>query len=786
MRIAFIEIANFRKLKAVRVDFTETTTLFVGANNSGKTSAMVALRSFLTDRSYFTTHDFTVTHWKLINAIGTRWLTPPAAGEQPVPPTLIEWADILPFLDLWLEIDPAEIHYVRKILPTFDWAGGQLGVRLRFEPKDIVKLREEFLTAIGEMKATKGDKETKVKLWPQNLLEFLDKKLRTHFAIRAYVLDPEKCKTPDKGRAQPQELMDGLEPIAEDPLKGLIRVDEVTAQRGFSDRSGKTADGPEGQAVLGRRDGRKLSDQLRTYYQDHLDPFTRPEPSDLEALDAIAVAEGAFDARLKTSFKEAFDEVEGLGYPGVTDPKLEVSTRLRPVEGLNHESAVRYEITNASSDADRSPFFLPEDYNGLGYQNLISIVFRLMGFRDAWMRVGKAKHAKAGASADTYDVVEPLHLVLIEEPEAHLHAQVQQVFIRKAYEILRRHKDLGDKTGHVTQMIVSTHSSHVAHETPFKCLRYFRRLPAGMAGDIPISTVINLSEVFGTENETQRFVTRYLQTRHCDLFFADAVILVEGPAERMLVPHFIRTRFEKLHQSYITILEIGGSHAHRLENLINHLGIVTLIISDLDANENKKAVVPMRKKGQVTSNATLKTWLPKLTKIDDLVDLVDDKKTKQVDDLFSIRIAYQTPVKIGDPEVEYLPSTFEDALVFANFELFKTLKGDGLIAVFNAAVNGDPKDVARALFDGLRNGKKAELALDLLELKDTEKLAIPAYINAGLEWLDSQMTQRHRASIAAAEVAAPIVVDVPAADGAGAALAAPPPLPAEAPGPPPP
>ena len=34
---------------------------------------------------------------------------------------------------------------------------------------------------------------------------------------------------------------------------------------------------------------------------------------------------------------------------------------------------------------------LPEKYNGLGYQNLISMVFDLMGFRDDWMREGKAK-----------------------------------------------------------------------------------------------------------------------------------------------------------------------------------------------------------------------------------------------------------------------------------------------------------------------------------------------------------------------------------------------------------
>ena len=57
------------------------------------------------------------------------------------------------------------------------------------------------------------------------------------------------------------------------------------------------------------------------------------------------------------------------------------------------------------------------------------------------------------------------------------------------------------------QLVVTTHSSHVAHETSFSCLRYFRRLPAGMAAKVPVSTVINLSEVFGPGSETEWFVT---------------------------------------------------------------------------------------------------------------------------------------------------------------------------------------------------------------------------------------------------------------------------------------
>ena len=106
---------------------------------------------------------------------------------------------------------------------------------------------------------------------------------------------------------------------------------------------------------------------------------------------------------------------------------------------------------------------LSEKYNGLGYQNLISMVFDLMRFRDDWMREGKAKQAKQ----DSDRAIEPLHLVLVEEPEAHLHVQVQQVFIRKAYDVLTNHKFIKENENFATQLVISTHSSHVARETNF-------------------------------------------------------------------------------------------------------------------------------------------------------------------------------------------------------------------------------------------------------------------------------------------------------------------------------
>lgn len=59
MRIIGIDIQNFRKLFGCHIDISKETTLFVGANNSGKTSAMDALAKFLANRS-FVFNDITI------------------------------------------------------------------------------------------------------------------------------------------------------------------------------------------------------------------------------------------------------------------------------------------------------------------------------------------------------------------------------------------------------------------------------------------------------------------------------------------------------------------------------------------------------------------------------------------------------------------------------------------------------------------------------------------------------------------------------------------------------
>lgn len=756
MQIETIELANFRKLKSVRIGIADKTTVFVGANNSGKTSAMLALRYFLVERerNQFSLNDFTLSHWPTIDQMGLEWEAA-KLGDQPLP--VPDWEPTLPFLDVWLHAEKREAHFVQKLIPTLDWEGGRLGVRLRLEPKDAIQLQKDYLIARDEARRIEaadeaaksgenGAGQTSVVLWPRSLTDFMRRRFSKLFAVQSYILDPENLKDPQHGRAIPQALPHNAEPIGDEPFKGLIRIDEISAQRGFGQVDGFGNGETDDDAPSRSTPTRRMSEQLRHYWTKHLDPFESPNPQDIKALRAIEKAQQAFDARLKDGFSPAIQQVEGMGYPGVTDPRLKISTRLKPVDGLNHDAAVQYVIT--TNDGENSiELNLPEDSNGLGYQNLISMIFRLMSFRDAWMRVGKA-----AAKIDTF--IPPLHLVLIEEPEAHLHTQVQQVFIRQAYKVLRKHDDLENSSALKTQLVMSTHSSHVAHECDFDHLRYFRRLPATDTS-VPISSVVNLGTVFGADEETKRFVTRYIKVTHCDLFFADAAVLVEGPAERILVPFFVRNRPElaTLHECYITWLEIGGSHAHRLRPLVEHLGLTTLIITDLDACDSEgKAALPRRDAGLYTRNQTLKTWCPKNSNLDVLINLEGDGKSKWYkEEHFAVRAAYQCPIKIEhkkykDQNTEALCNTLEDALVMENLALFSTQSGTGLWAKFKAAIeqSNDLPALNKAIADSLENGGKAEFALSLLELENPTDLKPPYYIRDGLRWLIKQLKARQQ------------------------------------------
>ena len=726
MKIQSVHIRNYRKLRNCHIDFGEKETVLVGANNSGKTSAISAIVWFLKNTDRFTLKEFTATNWASINKVGEKWLEHDSIDEALL--SSHQWDNIVPSMDVWINVEDGEQYRVNHLIPSLSsWDGKKVGVRGQYEPKDVKKLYSVYKEAKMKAKMLEDTEEWEragsPELYPKNLCDFLGKgsNLREYFDVKYYIIDP--ALDPDS-EDEVQTTPDNE--IGNNPLDGLIKVDTILASRDFSD--------PEGQTDS---DIDTLSKQFQQYYKSSGQEDEELTCEGLKLLGGIVTANKTYDEKLKKTFEVPVSELRNINYPGFQNPEIKIRSKIQIEEAIKHDSAVQFAIQGMEE------LVLPEKYNGLGYRNLISIYLKLIDFREKWL-----KPLTDGEN------IEPIHIVFVEEPEAHLHAQAQQVFVKKAFEALCNNKLIKRHPWLNTQLVLSTHSNHVVNELDLNCMRYFKRVIDDNDNKIPISKVVNLSSTFGTnEEETKQFVTRYIRLTHCDIFFSDAVILVEGPAEKILVPSFLAKA--GLDSYYISVIEVNGRHAHSFRKLIEKIGIATLIVTDIDATETKvgedgkerhPSVLTAKGNGYKTGNPSIKSWLSGKEQIDDLLAL--DEKEKLVN---NVRIAFQTPVNVKwdknkEDLTEVCPYTFEDALIFTNLELFRQegLKKMGAITtIANLLKHSDSaNELQNKIFEKLESKsgfQKADFAISLLYKDDFTDLIAPEYIQEGLEWMKSYL-----------------------------------------------
>ncbi|MCK7458886.1 ATP-dependent nuclease [Idiomarina aminovorans] len=719
MKITSFALKNYRRLADVSLVLDDKTAVLVGANNSGKTSCIGALHTFLKSPENLKVRDISKKNWKHIQNLGKE-----VEEEFPSIEKMQELSDalirLLPSLDIEITAEASEAYKVRDILPDLEWKGGALSVRINYEVIDVSKLFSEFVDTRVVVSKHQGE----VSLWPKDLCDFLEKGRNFSKFIKQkhYVLSKE---------AEPSSN-EILQPLKYEALKKLIRVDVISEQRGLGAEDNADQKGPYSEK-------QRLNKLLRDYYERILNPEDYPEAGDLKVLGQQQNLENDFTKRLNDQFEAPFEELKSMGYPGIGgNPTVEISAQISGTDALQKSSSVRYRFDKKDEE------FLPESYLGLGYQNLIYLTFRLLEFRDKWMRVGKS----ASSGHNVEEQIEPIHLVLLEEPEVNLHAQVQRVFVSKAYDTLRNHPDLRDKntkkdkSEYQTQLVISTHSSHIINDIDFKNLRYFRRNDANTFIAMDHTTIANMSELFANAKDELLFVSKHLRLTHCDIFFADGVIFVEGQAERLLVPEFIFNSFPDLSNRYISMLEVNGAHTHKYRALVEKLGVTTLVLTDLDSVDNNgKSCFPQRNSDQKSNNDTLKIWHPQKETLDELVDLpkTEHMTTSEGAPLY---IAFQKPAQISEKEV--LSRTFEDALILANFDQEYFQKKPKLETAKSAHEDGS-KSLSKSLYEYVQGLKKGDFAFDcLFHLADKESNSFnpPEYMSDGLKWLAVQLSPK--------------------------------------------
>lgn len=754
MHLRSYRLQNYRRLRDVHIELARDISIFVGANNSGKTSATQAIQMFLAGKKdVFSLFDFSSHTWKLLNNLGA---ADPAGDATATIPAIT--------LDLWFEVSEPDLYLVLPILPSSAWEGTEVGIRIEFGARNVSELLQHYRetkTKANQQAASLGESAGSYIPWPRSLTDFLDRELQREFEFRYFVLD----------RAQFSEAYEQVEgyspaPIPSDPgggsiLRSLVRVDCLHAQRHLADPNFSTIGG------AGRAED--LSRRLSRFYQRNLEQ----RPDDHSALKALFDSEESLNKHLMDVFQPTLDRIAKLGYPGLHNPRLEISSGLNPATVMSQDAKVSYVL------GEDAPLRLPDSYNGLGFKNLIYMVVEILDVQEKW----KLDESRP-----------PLHLIVIEEPEAHLHAQLQQVFIRNVLELLK--VDGEDGGVFSSQVVITTHSPHILYERGFRPIRYFRR---HVTDGEQTTQVVNLSTFqAGSAQKDRDFLQRYLKLTHCDLFFADAAILVEGNVERLLLPLMIEKEAKTLRSAALSILEVGGAFGHRFRELIHFLGITTLIITDLDsvelvaapdddAEEDEKEFEvppeegeagPVKKYGKscepsvagaVTANQTLIQWLPKKLSIDDLLNANSDDKIEPIPstDHAKVRVAYQMRREVtwSGTQASLCGRTLEVSFGLENAAWCQHsdhrplgLKLRGQISTPGALATGLHKRVTGQYFD------KTKFALGVLA-RAQEEWTVPHYIAEGLRWLQMVVDlEAEQEAQAAAEGIAAEAAEEPAGD----------------------
>ncbi|HDL6990176.1 TPA: AAA family ATPase [Yersinia enterocolitica] len=684
MKISSIAIRNFRRLENVQIDIEERESIFVGPNNSGKTSATAIFRCFLGDRE-FKIHDFSVARMSDFDDFANT-----------------KDANQLPkiSLDIWFTIDPESIAFGRvfTLLPKLlDLT--RVGIRLSYEVDDAKKLLEHYDAAYPQ-----NENGERAKAISQYLA--LDGNLGRNFLVGYSSLEEKHQEG-----APPEILVSKLDPDeGKRLLKHLIRVEFVDAQRNINDDDSNRSN--------------RLSSAFATFYRKNL-----------EQAGHAANAHGVIDENNKQltehyakQFEPLITLIKHLGVPSINDRELRIISSLSPETALRGNTELLYIDPSRKHE-------LPELYNGLGFKNLIYMAIQARHFHSQWVMT---------------EVNRPLCLMIfIEEPEVHLHAQVQQTFISNIWQVINQSAEEAGEPDLVPQLVVTTHSSHIMDAVDFEKVRYFQR--CHIEGETAKTGIRNASVVrslrsFQPEAETidgklvapsesLAFLKRYLRLTHCDLFFADAAILVEGAVEKLLMPSMIELAAKKLRTSYLTILEVGGAYAHRFEGLLSFLHIPYLVITDIDSVTNTRYPSACRADttDARTSNASLKKLCGHSTIADLIAMTAKDKQHPEKDRC----IAFQTDVLVidGTSRETLRPRTLEEAIVYENFGLLRS----GTLSI-GVIIPDNLNDAYQDTYDRIRsdNFKKTDFAMDILACPEAWR--VPGYIAEGLQWLEARLS----------------------------------------------
>lgn len=384
---------------------------------------------------------------------------------------------------------------------------------------------------------------------------------------------------------------------------------------------------------------------------------------------------------------------------------------------------------------------IPETQYGLGYTNLMMIIADIITYME--------KYPENSFNSQ-------INLISIEEPETYMHPQMQELFIKNINEMIS--SLLEDKNKHVnSQIIITTHSPHILNSkihqgNSFNNINYITE-------DHDIANVIQLSDssIMKAPAETNiseyadyiknlRYLKKHVKFKTSELFFADAVIFVEGITEYTLLQYYLDSdsRFNKY---YISLVLIDGAHSKVYEELIHLLRIPTLIITDIDIKrESFEKGIATKGKRKTYLQMTTKTIESRVSTNDTLYHFYG---TSVVQDIISSDYVVNDNLMVSCQKQKigkYYPTSFEEAFILTNETVnmvetvIKRLKPriySNIVSMGGIAKNSFK--LQYKLSDS-KSDFANDLLYELLTCEDKDKLPkLPQYILDGLNFLSQHL-----------------------------------------------
>ena len=516
MFLKYLQIVNYKNLRSARFSFVEGVNTVIGENDSGKSNAMTALRILLDDTYYYNTKRLKENDFS--DSLGNwkgHWIILSAVfGKITSEDKETEVCAVIASYTTFAITDVSFAFFVPLT---------SIGViSLFIRPQKQLRKKLSEITDIAEFE----EERKKIKISDYEFYytsraqtDFTDKDIYTKIVGD---LEKGQCSDPDE---DDDRILGCKLNIAD--VQDHISVVFIDALRDVASELGKP-----------KNPIRRIIESVESLIKE----------SELNTIKSEIV-------QLNKSISEV-EQVELVG--------RKINEKLLDMIGMVYspEIILQSGLKDDINSLSRYLFMKPLKQNdidslGLGHLNMIYMALKIVEYE-----VNRTR--------------ELINIMIIEEPEAHIHTHIQRTLFDK----LKVTKDY-------TQIITTTHSTHLAEVSEVKNINILKSIGSN---SISMQPSQGLDE-FGKKNlqlknlKLSDCIERYLDSKRSVLLFSKGVVLVEGDGEEILIPNLIKNALGvSLDEMGIGLVNVGSVSFEYIASLFSEERIkrTCAIVTDED------------------------------------------------------------------------------------------------------------------------------------------------------------------------------------------------------------